>query len=90
MKIFTLLFIVLLMSCKNNQMNKKETTMDIVPVTTTSEEAKKHFEEARYLVQNGIDGNPVEHYKKAIELDSCIVRMYNFISIYSPNDSIKR
>lgn len=90
MKVRVLLLITLIMSCKNNHMNKKTTLPNIVPITTTSEEAKKHFEKARNLVQNGIDGNPVKHYEKAIELDSTFVRMYNFISIYSPNDSIKR
>ena len=29
-------------------------------------------------------------YEKAIEFDDKFVRMYNFISIYSPNDSIKK
>ncbi len=71
-------------------MNKKEIQLGTVPITTSSEEAKNHFEKARFLVQNGIQGNPTEHYEKAIELDSTFVRMYNFISIYSPDDSIKR
>lgn len=88
--IFFLLLILIFMSCNNKQISKNETPSDIVPITTTSEEAKKHFEEARYMVQNGIDGNPEGQYNKAIELDSQFVRMYNFISIYSPKDSIKR
>ncbi|GGG04394.1 hypothetical protein GCM10011344_00950 [Dokdonia pacifica] len=79
-----------MVSCKNNKTNKTETEFNIIPITTSSKEAKKYFEEARYLVQNGINGNPIEQYEKAIKLDSTFVRMYNFISIYSPNDSIKK
>ncbi|MDY8137280.1 hypothetical protein [Aquimarina sp. 2201CG5-10] len=71
-------------------MDEKEDVQKIIPITTSSEKAKEHFEKARYLVQNGINGNPIEQYEKAIELDSSFVRMYNFISIYSPEDSIKR
>ena len=69
-------------------MDKNKT--NIIPITTNSQEAKKHFEKARFLVQNGINANPTEEYDKAIELDSSFVRMYNFISIYSPDDSIKK
>nr|WP_321237488.1 hypothetical protein [uncultured Psychroserpens sp.] len=71
-------------------MDEKEAVQKIIPITTSSEKAKEHFEKARFLVQNGINGNPTEQYEKAIELDSSFVRMYNFISIYSPNDSIKK
>ncbi|WP_046744902.1 tetratricopeptide repeat protein [Kordia zhangzhouensis] len=71
-------------------MKNKENESGVIPITTSSKEAKEHFEKARFLVQNGINGNPIEHYEKAIELDSSFVRMYNFISMYSPNDSIKR
>lgn len=71
-------------------MNEKVTTQKIIPITSSSEKAKEHFKRARFLVQNGINGNPTEQYKKAIELDSKFVRMYNFISIYSQDDSIKR
>jgi tetratricopeptide (TPR) repeat protein len=84
------LLILVITSCKNDKMDKKETQPNIIPITTSSEKAKEHFEKARFLVQNGINGNPTEHYEKAIELDSSFVRMYNFISIYSPNDSIKK
>lgn len=84
------MFIPLIICCKNNQMNEKVTTQKIIPITSSSEKAKEHFKRARFLVQNGINGNPTEQYKKAIELDSKFVRMYNFISIYSQDDSIKR
>ena len=90
MRIIAFLLIPLMMSCKNDRMNKKEIQPDIIPITTSSEEAKKHFEKARFLVQNGINRDPIEHYEKAIELDSTFVRMYNFISIYSPDDLIKK
>ncbi len=90
MRIISLLLITLLISCKNNKMDEKEAVQKIIPITTSSEKAKEHFEKARFLVQNGINGNPTEQYEKAIELDSSFVRMYNFISIYSPNDSIKK
>lgn len=90
MRIIALLLISLLISCKNNKIDEKEAVKKIIPITTSSEKAKEHFEKARFLVQNGINGNPTEQYEKAIELDSSFVRMYNFISIYSPNDSIKK
>ena len=90
MRVTILLFITLMISCKNNQENNEKIELSTVPITTISEEAKKHFEKARFLVQNGINNNPIKHYKRAIELDSNFVRMYNFLSIYSPEDSIKR
>ena len=65
-------------------------TSTTIPVTSSNEMAKENFEKARFLVQNGLNGNPIEQYEKAIELDSSFVRMYNFISIYSPDESIKR
>ena len=89
MRLAVLIIIALTMSCKNDKMNKSEKQPSIVPITTSSDKAREHFEKARYLVQNGINGNPTEHYEKAIALDSQFVRMYNFISIYSPDDSIK-
>jgi len=90
MRIIALLFMLLMISCKSNIMDKKESSQNIVPITTSSKKAKEHFEKARFLVQNGINSNPIEHYEKAIELDSGFVRMYNFISMYSQNDSIKK
>lgn len=90
MRIIALLLISLLISCKNHKMDEREDVQKIIPITTSSEKAKEHFEKARYLVQHGINGNPTEHYEKAIKLDSSFARMYNFISIYSPEDSIKR
>jgi tetratricopeptide (TPR) repeat protein len=90
MRITVLLLISLLISCKNSKIDEKETLQKIIPITTSSEKAKEHFEKARFLVQNGINRNPTEQYQKAIELDSSFVRMYNFISIYSPDDSIKK
>ncbi|WP_299887013.1 hypothetical protein [uncultured Lacinutrix sp.] len=78
------------MSCKSNKKNKDKILEETIPITTLSLKAKEHFEKAQNLVQNGLNNNPLEHYKKAIELDSTFVRMYNYISIYSPNDSIKR
>ena len=90
MKYTILLCLTLLMSCKNNQIDKKEIPLNTIPISTSSQEAKEHFEKARSLVQNGLNNNPEEHYKKAIEFDSSFVRMYNYISIYSPHDSIKR
>ena len=90
MRIIPILLILLLISCKNNKMNKKEALQNIIPITSSSEKAKEHFDKARYLVQNGINGNPTEHYEKAIALDDKFVRMYNFISMYSRNDSIKK
>ncbi|MDH7447805.1 tetratricopeptide repeat protein [Aquimarina sp. 2201CG14-23] len=71
-------------------MEKKESLQSIIPITSSSEKAKEHFEKARFLVQNGINSNPTTHYKKAIELDSSFARMYNFISMYSQDDSIKK
>lgn len=71
-------------------MDEKAASPKVIPITTSSEEAREHFERARFLVQNGINSNPTEHYKKAIELDSSFVRMYNFISMYSRDDSIKK
>ncbi len=90
MRIIPILLILLLISCKNNKINEKEAVQNIIPITSSSEKAKEHFEKARYLVQNGINGNPTEHYEKAIELDGKFVRMYNFISMYSRDDSIKK
>lgn len=90
MRITIMTVVLLILSCKNNTIEKKEFSTGIVPITTSNKKAKEHFEKARFLVQNGLDGNPVDHYKKAIELDPNFVRMYNFISIYSPDDSIKR
>ncbi|MFC5046193.1 tetratricopeptide repeat protein [Aquimarina hainanensis] len=90
MRVFTLLLMALLLSCKNNQMDKKGIHSGIIPITTSSKEAKKHFEKAQFLVQNGIDGNPTESYKKALEYDSSFVRMHNFISIYAPDDTLKK
>lgn len=90
MRIIILLLVSLLISCKNNKVDEKIAAQKIVPITTSSEKAREHFEKARFLVQNGINANPVEQYKKAIELDVKFVRMYNFISMYSGNDSIKK
>ncbi|WP_128755197.1 tetratricopeptide repeat protein [Aquimarina sediminis] len=91
MRLIILLLISLMLSCgNNNQINEKGTLLKTIPITTISEEAKEHFEEARILVQNGLNNNPEEHYKKGIELDSSFVRMYNYISIYSTHDSIKK
>jgi tetratricopeptide (TPR) repeat protein len=90
MRIIGLLLISLLLSCKNNKEGEKKVAQEIIPITTSSEKAKEHFEKARFLVQNGINGNPTEQYEKAIELDSKFVRMYNFISMYSRNDSVKK
>lgn len=90
MRIVVLLLVSVLTSCKNDRMDKKEASQKLVPITTSSEKAKEHFEKARYLVQNGINGNPAEQYEKAIALDDRFVRMYNFISTYSQDDSIKR
>ncbi|WP_298902574.1 hypothetical protein [uncultured Psychroserpens sp.] len=90
MKYKLVLFLTVLMSCKNNQIIEKETLLNTVPITTSSIEAKEHFIKARFLVQNGLNNNPKDHYKKAIELDSSFVRMYNYISTYSPNDSIRK
>ncbi len=90
MRIAVLLIILIITSCKNDKMDKKETQPNTIPITTSNEKAKEQFEKARFLVQNGINGNPTEQYEKAIELDSGFVRMYNYISIYSPNDSIKK
>ena len=71
-------------------MEKKEISQKVVPITTQSKKAKEHFEKARFLVQNGINGNPTEQYERAIKLDSNFVRVYNFISMYSQDDSIKK
>ncbi len=71
-------------------MNNQKTKSSLIPITTSNEKAKEHFEKARFLVQNGLNGNPIEHYEQAIALDDKFVRMYNFISIYAPNDSIKK
>ncbi|MEW7278250.1 tetratricopeptide repeat protein [Aquimarina sp. 2201CG1-2-11] len=90
MRALILLLIVSIISCKNNPTIKKEILQKTIPITTSSEKAKEHFKKARYLVQNGIDGNPIAHYKKAIELDPNFVRMHNFISIYSPDDTVKK
>ncbi|AZJ35223.1 tetratricopeptide repeat protein [Tenacibaculum singaporense] len=90
MKIIAFMVVLLLTSCKNDKMDKKVVTHKTIPITTSSEKAREHFEKARFLVQNGINGNPVEHYEKAIKLDSSFVRMYNFISMYSQDDSIKK
>ena len=90
MRIICLLLISLVLSCKNNKEVEKKAVQEIIPITTSSEKAKEHFEKARFLVQNGINGNPTEQYEKAIELDSKFVRIYNFISMYSRNDSIKK
>lgn len=87
---YSILTILIVMSCQNNQKNKNEMSKKTIPITTSSLKAKEHFKKAQNLVQNGLNNNPEEHYKKAIELDSTFVRMYNYISIYSPNDSIKR
>lgn len=89
-KYLTVLYLIFTLSCKNNKTVKKEKLMSTVPITTVSTEARKHFEKARFLVQNGLNNNPKKHYKKAIELDSSFVRMYNYISIYSSNDSVKK
>ncbi|WP_460219443.1 hypothetical protein [Psychroserpens sp. MEBiC05023] len=61
-----------------------------IPITTSSEKAREYFENARFQVQNGINGNPTDLYEKAIALDDKFVRVYNFISMYSRDDSIKR
>lgn len=90
MRIILLLFFIALLSCKTNKKENQQALQKVVPITTTSTKAKEHFEKARFLVQNGINGNPIEHYQKAIELDSTFVRMYNFIAMYSRNDSVKR
>jgi len=45
-------------------MDKKDTQPYINPITTSSKKAKEHFEKARFLVQNGINGNPTEQCEK--------------------------
>lgn len=78
-------------SCTNQEKNDVETSSKkTVPITTHSEEARQEFIKARYLVQNGIYSDEVyEHFDRAIELDSTFVRMYNYLSVYRANDSIK-
>ena len=90
LRISIILLSILVISCNQKSKKAPMNTLDLVPITTPSSEAKAHFEKARHLVQNGIDGNPTEYYEKALALDSQFVRMHNFISIYSPDDSIKR
>lgn len=90
MRLVAFILISLFISCKNNSTEKEMVTLKEIPITSSSEKAKEHFEKARFLVQNGINGNPTEHYKKAIAFDSTFVRMHNFISMYAPNDSIKK
>ena len=63
-----ILLLFLIVSCKNNQGNKNENQLGTVPITTSSEKAREHFEKARHLVQNGLNNDPEEYYKKAIEL----------------------
>lgn len=89
MRLYIIVCLILIVSCKNDKVKNLQSTQGTVPITTHSEEAKEYFIKARFLVQNGLNNNPEAHYKKAIELDSTFVRLYNFISIYSPNDSIK-
>jgi len=91
MKSIFLIPIILILSCSNsNNLNDEKTNGKLIPISTSSNEAKEQFIEARRLVQNGLNNNPIEHFEKAILLDSSFVRMYNFISIYSPDDSIKK
>ncbi|MEP0264297.1 hypothetical protein [Dokdonia sp.] len=88
--IVVILLSILSLSCKEDKQQSETLTYDSVPITTVNEEAKKHFKQAQFLVQNGLDAHPIMQYQKAIALDSTFVRMYNFISIYAPNDSIKK
>lgn len=90
MRIISFFILLSIISCKENTQHIESSLQANIPITTTNEEAKEHFIKAQFLVQNGLDPNPTTHYKKAIALDSTFVRMYNFMSIYAPNDSIKK
>ncbi len=90
-KLVLFLSCLLMINCTNTTKSDSEiNNFKMIPITTKSAEAKDQFLEAQRLVQNGLNGNPTDQYKKAILLDSTFVRMYNFISIYAPNDSIKK
>lgn len=80
-----------ILSCTNQEKGVVNTIQKkTIPITTNSEEAKEQFIKARYLVQNGIYSDEVyEHFDRAIDLDSTFVRMYNYLSVYRANDSIK-
>lgn len=89
MKLY-LLIITIIFSCTNNDHNsKKQISKKLIPITTQSPQAKVLFEEARFFTQNGIEGDLMATYAKAIELDPSFVRMHNFISIYARDDSVK-
>ena len=86
-------FVVLMFfACEEKKPDKEQiASLKTVPITTHSERAKEHFIKARYLVQNGFFGDDAyQHFDEAIQLDSTFVRMYNYLSVYRANDSIKR
>ena len=90
MKSIFLILTICVMSCSNSNKNNDVKTMaKLIPITTSSSQAREQFIEARRLVQNGLNSNPLEQFEKAILLDSTFVRMHNFISMYSPDDSVK-
>jgi tetratricopeptide repeat protein len=87
--LFILIFVLISCSSQDKRKNQEE-KLKTVPITTNSEEAKEHFIRARYLIQNGIYSDEVyEHFDEAIKLDSTFVRMYNYLSVYRADDSIK-
>jgi tetratricopeptide (TPR) repeat protein len=91
MRALLIILVLGIFSCNNQEKKDIETKLKkTVPITTNSEEARQHFIQARYMVQNGIYTDEVyEHFNGAIKLDSTFVRMYNYLSVYRANDSIK-
>jgi tetratricopeptide (TPR) repeat protein len=91
MRSLLILCFLVISSCTNQEKGASESSQKkTVPITTNSTEAREHFIKARYIVQNGIYSDEVYgHFDKALELDSTFVRMYNYLSIYRANDSIK-
>ena len=94
MKYWIIILAVFLAACSEEKQQSTEdvTVMrNMIPITTDSSKAKYNFIRARYLLQNGFTGEQLNiHFKEALQNDPEFARIYNYLSIYGPTDSIKR
>jgi tetratricopeptide (TPR) repeat protein len=93
MKYWIFILAIVVSACSTQEKSNENVTIvrNMVPITTDSSDAKYNFIRARYLLQNGFTGEQLNvHFKKSLESDPEFARMYNYLSIYGPTDSIKR
>lgn len=62
--LYFLLFLLFLTGCE-----EKQPELTLIPITSTSEEAKIYYSEGKFLSERGKGGEAFGYYQKALELD---------------------